>query len=115
MGTYHRLLAAWGPTVVDQHVVLIAGASSEIGQATGRLLARNGYRVFGTAREPKQHADGDIEMLPMDVTSEASVRACVDAVLERAGRINVLVNLASYVVDVAIEEVTMEEVRSGSG
>jgi NADP-dependent 3-hydroxy acid dehydrogenase YdfG len=36
----------------DQTVVLITGASSGVGQATARLFAQKGYKVFGTSRNP---------------------------------------------------------------
>jgi len=32
--------------------ILVTGASSCIGQATARLLAERGFKVFGTARMP---------------------------------------------------------------
>lgn len=93
-------------------VVLIAGATSEIGQATGQLLAQRGYRVFGTGRNPASASPTGVEMLALDVTSDASGTACVDTVLEKAGRLDVLINLASIVVEGAVEEVTVEEAKT---
>src|SRR5262245_32075547 len=68
-------------------VVLITGASSGVGQATARLLAEKGYQVFGTSRNPDsaQSIPG-VEMLALDVRSNDSVAACVNAVGDAAGR-----------------------------
>ena len=98
--------------MAETKVVLIAGASSEIGQATGQLLAQKRYRVFGTGRNPASTALNGIEMLALDVTSDESVMACVDTVLQRAGRLDVLINLVSFVIEGAIEEVTLEEAKA---
>ena len=70
--------------------VLVTGASSGIGQATARLLADRGFTVFGTARKPAATKQGDITMVPLDVCSDDSVRACV----EKVGKVDVLVNNA---------------------
>lgn len=98
--------------MAETQVVLIAGASSEIGQATGQLLAHKGYRVFGTGRHPTNTTLTGVEMLALDVTSDASVVACVETVLQNAGRLDILVNLVSYVVEGAVEEVTLEEAKA---
>ena len=91
-------------------VGLITGVSSGIGQSTARLLATKGYTVFGTARKPEACPPiPAVEMLPLDVTSNESVSACVDAVMRRMGRLDVLVNNAGYVLVGAVEEVTLEE------
>ncbi|MCY1013953.1 SDR family NAD(P)-dependent oxidoreductase [Nannocystis pusilla] len=95
-------------------VVLITGASSGFGEAAARLLAARGpCRVFGTSRRAAGHdTPGGVEMLPLDVRSDASVAACVDAVMQRAGRIDVLVNNAGYTLAGAVEETAIDEAKA---
>lgn len=95
--------------MAEPRVVLVTGASSGIGQATARLLTREGFRVFGTSRKPS--AD-DVEMVALDVTSDESAKACVENVLKRGGRLDALVNNAGYELAGAIEETTIEEARA---
>ena len=61
--------------------------------------------VFGTSRNPHaaEHVPA-VEVLPLDVRSDESVKACVDTVLVRAGRLDILVNNAGYVLGGAVEE-----------
>ena len=93
------------------HVVLVTGASSGIGHAIASRLAKDGHQVFGTSRQGGGARDG-VEMLSLDVCSDASAQACVDGLLARAGRIDALVNNAGYVLSGAIEEATLEEARA---
>lgn len=95
----------------DRRVVLITGASSGIGRAIADLLSRQGYRVFGTSRRPAPDARFDFEMLELDVTSDESASRCVNAVLERAGRLDVLINNAGMSVSGAIEEIELDTAR----
>jgi len=88
------------------NVALVTGASSGIGQAIARRLAADGLRVFGTARAAK----GDL--LSLDVTRDESVAGCVADVLARAGRIDVLVNNAGYLLAGGVEEATLAEARA---
>ena len=83
-----------------------------IGAATLSRLARDGHRVVGTCRKGDSKNPDGTEMLTLDVTSEDSVRACVQKFLEREGRIDVLMNNAGYLQDGAIEEVTLEQARA---
>jgi NAD(P)-dependent dehydrogenase (short-subunit alcohol dehydrogenase family) len=90
-------------------VVLVTGASSGIGRATAERFAADGHTVFGTSREP--HPVGAVRMLRLDVSDDASVRACVDEVLAAAGRLDVLVSNAGQMVFGPIEEVPLDSAR----
>src|SRR5215468_1305164 len=97
----------------NQKVVLITGASSGVGQSTARLLSQNGYKVFGTSRNPAAAAGTpNVRMLALDVTSDDSVTACVNAVANDTGRIDVLVNNAAYELAGALEETSLEEAKA---
>ena len=94
-------------------VILVTGCSSGIGRATALEAARRGHRVFASARNRSDLAElerrDNLTALSLDVTDPASVRAGVDLVLSRAGRIDALVNNAGYAQYGAVEEVTPEE------
>lgn len=99
--------------MLDQKVVLITGASSGVGQSTARLLSQRGYKVFGTSRHPATaETVPAVEMLPLDVRTNDSVRSCVEAVLPRGGRIDVLINNAGHELAGALEELTPEEAKA---
>lgn len=96
----------------SQRVVLITGASSGVGQSAARLLAQRGYKVFGTSRNPASaESIPAVEMLPLDVRADDSVRACVEAVSSGAGRLDVLINNAGHELAGAVEEVSLAEAR----
>jgi NAD(P)-dependent dehydrogenase (short-subunit alcohol dehydrogenase family) len=91
----------------DQRVVLITGASSGVGQATARLLSQTQYKVFGTSRNPASaEIILDVEMLSLDVRKDDSVRACVETVCSRGGRLDVLINNAGHELAGALEELS---------
>ncbi|HET6582212.1 MAG TPA: SDR family NAD(P)-dependent oxidoreductase [Nannocystaceae bacterium] len=91
--------------------VVVTGASSGIGQATARLFAGRGFRVFGTSRRERADDDG-IEMLELDVRSDASVERCAAELVRRAGVPDVLVNNAGVEHLAVAEETTLDEARA---
>ena len=93
-----------------QPVALVTGSSSGIGAAIATQLARDGYRVFGGSRRAESPAG--TEALLLDVCSDASVRACIETILERTGRLDVLVNNAGQLIAGAIEELTLDQART---
>jgi NAD(P)-dependent dehydrogenase (short-subunit alcohol dehydrogenase family) len=93
-------------------VVLISGASSGIGQKIAEQLHQEAYRVFGT-KLPHETLDEPTPytLLNLDVSSDDSVRACIDEVFRQAGRLDVLVNNAGFALTGAIEETSLAEAK----
>jgi NAD(P)-dependent dehydrogenase (short-subunit alcohol dehydrogenase family) len=99
--------------MANQKVVLVTGASSGVGQSTARLLSQEGFKVFGTSRDPASaDAIPAVEMLALDVRTDASVSACVKAIASQVGRVDVLINNAAYELAGALEEVSLEEAKA---
>ena len=97
--------------MAENNVVLLTGASSGIGEAAARLLNDSGYMVYGTSRKPEIPPAPGIEMLELEVREDDSVEQCVETVIDRAGRIDVLVNNAGYAHRGPLEDVTIDEFR----
>ena len=95
-------------------VILITGASSGMGYETARILAQQGHRVYGAARRVQkidELAQYGVQALPLDITNEASIIACVKEIISREGRIDVLINNAGYGYFGAIEDVPMADAK----
>ena len=93
-------------------VVLITGTSSGIGKAVATAFAARGFEVFGTSRNPQRSEPiAGVELLPLDVGDQASVTAAVSTVIQRAGRIDVLVNNAGVGVFGAAEESSVAQAQ----
>lgn len=99
-------------------VTLITGATSGMGRSTALHLAGKGHRVFAGARRAEagealareaEERGLTVEPIALDVTDTASVAAAVREVLERAGRIDHLVNNAGYGLVSTVEQATDEE------
>ena len=89
-------------------IALVTGGNRGIGYEICRQLAAQRLAVVLAARDPgkgraaaKQLQDEglQVEFHRLDVTSCRSIRACVAAVAERRGRIDVLVNNAGILID----------------
>jgi retinol dehydrogenase-12 len=89
-------------------VMIVTGGNSGIGLETARHFARNGARVIITARDRKKGesakselrrstGNAAIDLAVFDLASLASVREGAREILERASRIDVLVNNAGLV------------------
>ena len=94
-------------------VVLITGASSGIGRATAELLAGKSYRVFGGVRAPATTRPlAGVDLVPLDVRDQTSIKACVEEVYSRAGGIDVLINNAGVNLVGAVEETSIGQAQA---
>jgi NAD(P)-dependent dehydrogenase (short-subunit alcohol dehydrogenase family) len=94
-------------------VSVVTGANSGIGRATAIHLAAQGHRVYGTVRNLASttkllamaaDAGVEVDVVVLDIADDASVRAGLGEVLDRAGRVDVLVNNAGIGVNTVTEE-----------
>ncbi len=94
-------------------IVLIPGASGGFGAVLGRLLANEGLSVYGTSRKPaSQEGSAPFPMLTMEARDDSSVARCISQVLEREGRIDVVVNCVNEMMIGMVEEETADEVKA---
>lgn len=94
-------------------VVVVTGVSSGIGRATAEKFARRGCRVFGTVRSIAKAAPvSGVELVEMDVRDDDAVKTAIRSVIERTGRIDVLVNNAGTSLIGAVEETSTAEALS---
>ena len=93
-------------------VVLVTGASSGKGKACAEHLAKRGWRVFGAQRRVPSGGAEPVEMLAMDVTDDESVQRGVALVVERAGRLDAVVNNAGNALMGSVEDTSIEEAKA---
>lgn len=101
-------------TRAAERVVLITGCSSGIGRALAEDSLRRGFSTVATARNPASVADlaGDrLLVLPLDVTDEESIGRAVDATVDWAGSIDMLINNAGYGLVGPMAELPLEDLR----
>jgi 3alpha(or 20beta)-hydroxysteroid dehydrogenase len=80
-------------------IALVIGGGSGIGLATARRFAAAGAKVMIANRSNSSAlaASFGAEYLPVDVAEEAQIKALVEQVVARHGRIDVLVNSAGMI------------------
>ena len=86
-------------------IVIVTGGTSGIGLATVKRLEAMGYRVNEFSRRASEAANH----LRVDVTDEAAVRAAVEEVIAREGRVDILINNAGFGISGAMEFTSSED------
>lgn len=102
----------------EPKIVVITGASRGIGLVTAEYLAKNGYIVYGTMRSSSdsKNFDAIVERYPhhlfkviMPLNEENEVKKCLGAIVEKEGKIDVLINNAVTYLMGTVESSTLEE------
>jgi NADP-dependent 3-hydroxy acid dehydrogenase YdfG len=103
---------------LKDRVAVVTGASSGIGEATAKALAANGAKVAVLARRQDRlealvaeiaSAGGTASAWALDVTDQSVVEAVSAKVLERFGRVDIVVNNAGVMLPNPIEELKTEQ------
>lgn len=115
-------LEASGPSMPDffhDQVCVVTGGAQGVGRALSEALARRGARVYACdisdesiahMRDvPASMSPGQITLERGDVTDRSRVEAWISRVMEREGRIDLLVNNAAFVRWKNFTEMTLEE------
>ena len=103
---------------IQDKVVVITGASSGLGEATVRHLAKQGAKVVLGARRTEKlesiasdiRADGgQAEFVTMDVTKPSDVQALVDKAIASYDRMDVIINNAGLMSIAPMSELKVDE------
>lgn len=101
---------------MDKKTVLITGCSSGFGKLAALTFQKRGWNVIATMRSPEKETElnqmDGILVSRLDVTDQKSIDESVRLVLDRFGRIDVLVNNAGYGGFGLYEQIPVEEIRS---
>lgn len=98
---------------MNNKTVLITGGSSGIGKSIGEYLVDNGFTVYGTTRSLIKNKEfQEFPLLQMDVRNPESVQNAVTDMIEKEGRLDVLINNAGVGITGPVEETPHEEILS---
>eukprot|EP01041_Mallomonas_annulata_P040354 gene40354-64237_t len=103
---------------VQDKVILVTGGAMGMGQSHSELLASQGAWVFVADVNQTQGQStvdgirkngGKADFLKLDVTQEADWNAAVNQIVERAGRLDVLVNNAGILILKPVQDTSNQE------
>ena len=102
-------------------VAIVTGASSGIGEAVAKTLARNGFRVVLAARRKDRlnkiasqiiEQGGTVLSVPTDLSIMVEIQQLVDKTIQTFGQIDILVNSAGFGKLVWLDQQSLEEIQS---
>ena len=91
-------------------VVFITGISSGFGLETARLLSQQGHTVYGSVRRSVEPLP-NVNYIQLDVRDREAVNNAVQEIIEKEGRMDVLINNAGMGIGGPLEFATEEEIR----
>ena len=115
--------SVWDLFRLKECVAIVTGGAGKLGGQMADALAEAGAHIVVASRnldkcrakaEALSAAHAEAWPVAVDVTDEESVRRMIDAVMERFGRIDILVNNAYSAKAKPFEQMTAEEFESAS-
>lgn len=100
---------------MQKKIVLITGASSGIGEECVRKFLNLNYEVYAAARrvEMMKHLESlGAKIIKLDLTEDDSMKACIEQIKNKHGKLDVLINNAGYGSYGALEDVSTQEARN---
>ncbi len=98
---------------MSKKVVLVTGGSSGIGKAIGNFLKEKGFMVYGTTRDlQKNKGFTDFELLELDVRKPDTIQNALQSLLNKEGRLDILINNAGVGITGPIEETPNEAIQN---
>jgi NAD(P)-dependent dehydrogenase (short-subunit alcohol dehydrogenase family) len=95
-------------------VIFITGTSSGFGKQIAEMLAAKGHTVYGTLRRANGNNTGTgnlINFVRLDLTDPVSINRAVETVLQKEGKIDVLINNAGMHTAGPIETSPIENIK----
>ncbi|WP_028777098.1 SDR family oxidoreductase [Shimazuella kribbensis] len=103
---------------MEKPVALITGASSGFGLLMSISLAKRGYHVVATMRNPEKSPAletynqlENIEVVKIDVTKHDEMTTSMKQIISRLGKIDVLINNAGYAEAGFVEDISIDAYR----
>jgi|RhiMetdeSRZDD1v2_1073273.scaffolds.fasta_scaffold12214_9 NAD(P)-dependent dehydrogenase (short-subunit alcohol dehydrogenase family) len=105
---------------MDKKIILITGTNSGFGWLAANSCAAHGHKVYATMRNTKSNnaekakalaREANIEILDLDVTNSKSVTDAVASIINKEGRVDVLVNNAGIYATGIAETFTEEDLE----
>lgn len=93
-----------------KNVIFITGISSGFGKRISELLAVQGHTVYGTIRKDAELIT-KVHVLMLDLTDTNSIKKAVETILQKEGRIDVLINNAGMHTGGPIETSPIENIK----
>ena len=96
---------------MGKNVILITGASSGIGNAAAKYLLEKGHTVYGASRTAAT-GDFSFKTLQMDVKNDDSVNEAISRIINKEGKIDVVINCAGFGLAGSIEDTSVDEAKA---
>ena len=96
----------------NNQVIMVTGCSTGMGRDICEIMTNKGYIVVATARniDSLKNVPASLK-LRLDVTDKEMINSAVNSVVQKFGKIDILINNAGYSTRGAMEEVEIDKVR----